>query len=111
MQPAYINRQVGDIIQNYRAAGLIIGIHNIRYVVRQPEKGRKETALSLAEYLIANLPATFMARANCDSMQGVGTFDRYVLIIDRSLTPANVDGVVGALDGQLTCKILDRRCG
>ncbi|WP_026305309.1 LexA family protein [Microbulbifer variabilis] len=76
-----------------------------------PADDYKEAALSLDEHLITNPPATFMARANGDSMQGVGIFDRGVLIIDRSLTPVHGDVVVVALDGQLTCKILDKRLG
>ncbi|WP_143732280.1 LexA family transcriptional regulator [Microbulbifer sp. GL-2] len=76
-----------------------------------PADDHKEAALSLDEHLITNPPATFMARANGDSMQGVGIFDRDVLIVDRSLTPGHGDVVVVALDGQLTCKILDRRLG
>ncbi|MDP5208210.1 LexA family transcriptional regulator [Microbulbifer sp. 2205BS26-8] len=34
-----------------------------------------------------------------------------MLIVDRSLTPVHGDVVVVALDGQLTCKILDRKRG
>ncbi|WP_444927715.1 S24 family peptidase [Microbulbifer sp. TRSA002] len=52
-----------------------------------------------------------MARANGGSMQVVGIFDRDVLIADRSLTPMNGDALVVALDGQLTCKILDLKRG
>ncbi|MCO1336990.1 S24 family peptidase [Microbulbifer sp. OS29] len=40
-------------------------------------------------------------------MQRVGIFDRDILIVDRSMTPVSGGVVVGALDGQLTCKILD----
>ncbi|GAA5442607.1 protein UmuD [Microbulbifer sp. NBRC 101763] len=76
-----------------------------------PVDDYKEAALSLDEHLITNPPATFMAGANGDSMQGVGIFDRDVLIVDRSLTHVHGDVVVVALDGQLTCKILDKRLG
>ncbi|WP_444959665.1 LexA family protein [Microbulbifer sp. VVAC002] len=76
-----------------------------------PADDHKEQPLSLDEHLITNPPATFMARANGDSMQGLGIFDRDVLIVDRSLTPMNGDVVVVALDGQLACKILDLKRG
>ncbi|MFA0813468.1 LexA family protein [Microbulbifer epialgicus] len=52
-----------------------------------------------------------MARANEDSMQGLGIFDKDLLIVDRSLMPMHGDVVVVALDGQLTCKVLDRHRG
>lgn len=41
-------------------------------------------------------------------MQGLGIFDRDLLIVDRSLEPVQGDVVVVALDGQLACKVLDR---
>ena len=42
-------------------------------------------------------------------MEGVGIFDRDLLIIDRSLEPRNGDVVVAAIDGELTCKLLDTK--
>ncbi|WP_445360364.1 LexA family protein [Microbulbifer sp. EKSA005] len=76
-----------------------------------PADDHQEPPLSLDEHLITNPAATFLARANGDSMQEVGIFDRDVLIVDRSLTPVSGDVVVVALDGQLTCKILDLKRG
>ncbi|USD19929.1 LexA family protein [Microbulbifer variabilis] len=46
-----------------------------------PADDYKEEALSLDDHLITSGPTTFMARANGDSMQGVGIFDRDILII------------------------------
>ncbi|WP_444913689.1 LexA family protein [Microbulbifer sp. TRSA007] len=40
-----------------------------------PADDHKGQPLSLDEHLITNAPATFMARANGDSMQAVGIFD------------------------------------
>ncbi|WP_020412915.1 LexA family protein [Microbulbifer variabilis] len=76
-----------------------------------PADDHKEAALILDEHLITKPAATFMARANGDSMMGLGIFDKDLLIVDRSLTPAHGDVVVVALDGQLTCKVLDRQRG
>lgn len=67
-----------------------------------------EQQLDLQEYLIRHPAATFFARAQGDSMQGLGIFDGDLLIIDRSLDPMDRQIVVAALDGQLTCKILDK---
>lgn len=76
-----------------------------------PADDHKEPSPSLDEHLITNPAATFMARANGDSMQGLGIFDRDLLIVDRSLEPVQGDVVVVALDGQLACKVLDRHRG
>jgi DNA polymerase V len=44
-------------------------------------------------------------------MVNVGIHNGDLLVVDRSLTPKHSDVVVVALDGQRTCKILDRRRG
>ena len=42
-------------------------------------------------------------------MSGIGITDGDLLIVDRSLEPKHNDIVVAAIDGQLTCKILDTK--
>lgn len=59
------------------------------------------------EHLIKHPSATFLAKASGDSMQGLGIFDKDLLIVDRALSPTHGDVVVVALDGELTCKRLD----
>ncbi|MCH9692194.1 MAG: S24 family peptidase [Gammaproteobacteria bacterium] len=76
-----------------------------------PADDHQEAPLSIEQHLITRPAATFLARANGDSMQGLGIFDRDLLIVDRSLEPLQGDVVVVALDGQLTCKVLDRHRG
>ncbi|HDY90493.1 MAG TPA: DNA polymerase V [bacterium] len=61
----------------------------------------------LNEYLIANPVATFLATASGHSMVGRGILDGDILIIDRHVEAKHDDVVIAALDGQLTCKILD----
>ncbi|MFS1523027.1 LexA family protein [Microbulbifer sp. 2304DJ12-6] len=73
-----------------------------------PADDHKEASLSLDEHLITKPAATFIARANSDSMQGLGIFDRDLLIVDRSLEPVQGDVVVVALGGHLACKVQDR---
>lgn len=85
--------------------------HGVAAGFPSPADDHKEESLSLDDHLITRPAATFMARANGDSMQGLGIFDKDLLIIDRSLEPVQGDVVVVALDGELTCKVLDRRRG
>jgi len=68
-----------------------------------------EGSLDLNEHLIQHPAATFYCRVCGDSMTGVGIFDGDLLIVDRALTPRNGDVVLAALDGELTCKILDSK--
>ena len=37
----------------------------------------------------------------------LGIFDGDLLLVDRSLNPQQGDVVIAAVDGQLTCKVLD----
>lgn len=66
-----------------------------------------EGELDLNKYLIAHPSATYLARADGDSLLNLGICTGDLLIVDRSLTPREGDVVVAAVDGQLCCKILD----
>ncbi len=66
-----------------------------------------ETPLDIREYLIKHPSATFFARAEGDSMTGFGIFSGDLLIVDRALQPQHGDVVIAAIDGELTCKMLD----
>ena len=68
-----------------------------------------EDSLDLNEHLIKHPSATFLARAQGTSMIGRGIFTGDTLIVDRHVRPAHGDIVIAALDGELTCKILDKR--
>ena len=66
-----------------------------------------ESGLDLNEYLVKHPNATFLARASGDSMTRAGILDGALLIVDKSLTPKSGNTVIAAINGELTCKILD----
>ena len=60
--------------------------------------------LDLNTKLITNKSATFLARAEGNSMQGAGIFSGDLLIVDRSLKPTAGKVVVASLNGELVVK-------
>lgn len=68
-----------------------------------------EASLDLNEHLIKHPAATYLARAQGQSMTGRGIFDGDTLVVDRAVEPKHGDIVIAALNGELTCKILDKR--
>jgi len=56
--------------------------------------------------LIKNGAATFLVRAQGQSMIGSGITDQAVLIVDRSIKPSHNSIVVAAIDGEFVCKRL-----
>ena len=70
-----------------------------------------ERRLDLNEYLVQHPSATFFVRVAGDSMTGAGIHDGDILIVDRSLEPANGGIVVAAVNGELTVKRLMKRDG
>lgn len=66
-----------------------------------------EAAIDLNQHLIKHPNATFLARANGDSMLELGIKDKDLLVVDRSIKAQQNDVVIAAVDGQMTCKILD----
>lgn len=66
-----------------------------------------EAGLDLNEYLVKHPSATFLARASGDSMTRAGILDGALLVVDKSITPKSGHVVIAAINGELTCKILD----
>ena len=56
--------------------------------------------------LIKNGAATFLVRAQGQSMIGSGITDQAVLIVDRSIKPSHNSIVVATIDGEFVCKRL-----
>ena len=62
------------------------------------EDGALDT-MSFDDYLIENREATFMMRAESDSMRDSGILSGDLLIVDRSRTPRRNDIVIAVADG------------
>ena len=67
--------------------------------------------LDLNEHLIKNPAATFFVRVAGDSMTGAGINDDDMLIVDRSLEPANGNIVIAVINGELAVKRLLNKNG
>lgn len=76
-----------------------------------PADDFRETRISLDEELIQNKEATFFARVSGQSMIGAGLDDNDLLVIDRSIAPADNKIAVCFLDGEFTVKRLKVRNG
>ena len=66
-----------------------------------------EAGLDLNEYLVKHPSATYLARASGDSMTKAGILDGALLVVDKSIPPKTGHIVIAAINGELTCKILD----
>jgi DNA polymerase V len=68
-------------------------------------------SIDLRALLFEDEPATFVARASGDSMEGAGIFHGDLLIINRALTARDGSIVVAELQGEFTLKRLRYRAG
>jgi len=57
--------------------------------------------------LIRSPSSTYFVRASGDSMTEYGIQDGALLIVDRAVTPRQGHVVIAAVNGELTCKLLD----
>ncbi len=73
-----------------------------------PADDHLDKRLDLNEHLIKHPAASFFCRVEGDSMQGLGIFDGDLLIVDRAIPVEQGDVVLAALDGELTCKVMDK---
>ena len=76
-----------------------------------PAEQYMEPPLDLNAFLVKRPAATYFVRVEGDSMDGAGIFDGDILVVDRSLTPADGDVAVASVDGDFTVKTLRRRNG
>ncbi len=74
-----------------------------------PAEQYLEPPLDLNDLLVKRPAATYFVRVQGDSMTNAGINDDDLLVVDRSLTPADGDVVIAALDGEFTVKTY--RCG
>jgi DNA polymerase V len=83
--------------------------HAVRAGFPSPADDYVEQCLDLNEHIIHHPSATYFVRAQGDSMLSFGIHSGDLLIVDRALNAMHGDIVIAALDGDLTCKILDLR--
>lgn len=71
-----------------------------------PADGEVEQYLDLNELIVQHPAATYYVRVEGDSMQGAGIFSGDILVVDRSLPPANGKIIVAFINGEFTVKRL-----
>ena len=69
-----------------------------------PAEQYLEPPLDLHELLVKRPAATFFVKVEGDSMINAGIHDKDLLVVDRSLTPANGDVIIASVDGEFTVK-------
>lgn len=80
--------------------------HAISAGFPSPADDYVESKLDLNQLLVRNKAATFFLRVKGDSMTGAGIHDGDIIVVDRSITPADRSVVVAVIDGELTVKRL-----
>lgn len=69
-----------------------------------PAADFEENSLDLNSYLVKHKSSTFYAKVKGDSMKDAGIHDGDLLVVDRSLEPANRDIALCYIDGEYTVK-------
>jgi DNA polymerase V len=76
-----------------------------------PAADYEEGKLDLNRHLVKNPAATFFVKVNGDSMIGAGIHHGDLLVVDRSLEPADKSVVIAVVNGELTVKRIRIRKG
>ena len=76
-----------------------------------PADDHLERALDLNEELVRNPAATFFVRVKGESMRDAGIRSGDILVVDRSVSPADRQIVVAMIDGEFTVKRLRKQNG
>ena len=83
--------------------------HKVAAGFPSPADDYVEDQLDLNQLLVQNKPATFFLRVKGDSMVNAGIHDGDIIVVDRSIEPADRSVVVAVVDGELTVKRLIMR--
>jgi DNA polymerase V len=81
-------------------------LSNVRAGFPSPADDYVEKTLDMNAFLFSHPAANFMLRVKGDSMQDAGIFEGDILVVDRSIEPADGKIVIAALNGELTVKRL-----
>jgi DNA polymerase V len=76
-----------------------------------PADDYSDSSLDFNEYLVKNKAATFIVRVQGDSMIGAGINTGDLLVVDRSVKPANNSIIIAVVDGDFTVKRLIKELG
>lgn len=76
-----------------------------------PADDYSDSSLDFNEYLVKNKTATFIVRVEGDSMSGAGINTGDLLVVDRSVKPANNSIIVAIVSGEFTVKRLTKELG
>ena len=80
--------------------------HTLQAGFPSPADDYVEDRLDLNQLLAHNKSATFFLRVKGDSMINAGIHDGDIIVVDRSIEPADRSVVVAVIDGELTVKRL-----
>ena len=69
-----------------------------------PAEQYLEPPLDLNELLVKRPAATYFVKVEGDSMIGAGIREGDLLVVDRSLRPADGDVIIASVDGDFTAK-------
>lgn len=86
-------------------------LHAVPAGFPSPADDYVEKRLDINEALVNDEEATFFVRVAGDSMTGAGIHDGDILVVDRSVEPAEGDVVIAVLAGELTVKRYEVRSG
>jgi DNA polymerase V len=81
-------------------------LSQVRAGFPSPADDYVEQSLDMNAYLFKHPAANFMLRVKGDSMMDAGIFEGDILVVDRSIEPADGKIVIAALKGELTVKRL-----
>ncbi|MBF0588600.1 MAG: translesion error-prone DNA polymerase V autoproteolytic subunit [Magnetococcales bacterium] len=103
MSPLDPSRSAPPLPQNTKITdGVCVGFPS-------PAEDYTEERLDLNRYLVRNPAATFFVRVDGHDMTGVGIHDGDILVVDRSIDPADGMIVIAVVEGSLTVKRFRRR--
>jgi repressor LexA len=104
LERGLLEKDEGGFFKPLRLSLALPLVGNIAAGFPSPAEEELRDVISLDEYLITRPNASFLLKANGDSMIGAGIMDGDLLIVEKGREPKSGDIVVAQVDGEWTMK-------
>lgn len=95
-----------ELAQHPASSGVPLFSDRIPAGFPSPAADYEERDLDFNELLVRRKASTYCLRVSGDSMEEAGILDGDILVVDRSVRPADGDIIVASLEGSFTVKRL-----
>jgi len=108
-EEGFLNKDERGRLTPGRIYGAIRTLGYVEAGFPSPAEEELADTITFDEYLIGNREATFILRVRGDSMKDAGIVEGDMVVVERNITPKDMDIVIAEVDGEWTIKYFRKK--